>query len=103
LEAVVAHGAEAGVGHELPALLVLVIAVHECVFLGLPVEALELVGMGGVAHFAENKLHVVGEPRGDEAVGHGLAGWIHVPLRQAHAPLPEGPSAYFRRLWCNSN
>ena len=87
LEAVGAHGAQALVGDELPALLVGVVAVHERVLLGLPVEALELVGVGGVAHGAERRLQVVGDPGGDQAVGHGLARRVHVALGQAHPAL----------------
>ena len=49
LEAVGAHGAQSLVGDELPALLVLGVAVHEGVFFGLPIEALELVGILGIA------------------------------------------------------
>ena len=73
LEAVGAHRAQAGVGDELAALLVLVVAVHEGVFLGLPVEALELVGDVGLALLAEHALQVVGDPGGDQAVRHGPA------------------------------
>ena len=64
-----------------------VVAVHECVFLGLPVEALELIGEFFIAQGADSLLHVVGDPRGDQAVGHGLAGRIHVALSQAHPAL----------------
>ena len=74
LEAVGAHGPQALIGDELAALLVGVVAVHERVFLGLPVEALELVGELVVAQRRGTLLQVVGEPGGDQAVGHGLAG-----------------------------
>ena len=66
---------------------VLVVAVHEGVFLGLPVEALELVGGRGVARGAERLLQVIGEPRGDQAVGQRLARRVHVALGQAHPAL----------------
>ena len=87
LEAVRAHRAQPGVGDELTALLVLVVAVHEGVFLGLPVEALEAVGDVRLALLPEHALHVVGEARGDQAVRHGAAGRVHVALGQAHAAL----------------
>ena len=87
LDAVGAHGAKPFVGDELAALGVAVIAVHEGVFLGLPVEALELVGDVGLAHFAEHAFEVVGEARRDEAVGHRLAGRVHVALGQAQPAL----------------
>ena len=73
LEAVGAHGPQARIGDVLAALGVQVVAVHEGVFFGLPVEALELVGVGVVAHGAEHPLHVVGDPGRDQAVGHGVA------------------------------
>ena len=87
LDAVGAHRPQAVVGHELAALRVGVIAVHEGVFLGLPVEALELVGYVGLAHLAEHALHVVGDSRRDQAVGHGLAGRVHIALGQSQAAL----------------
>ena len=87
LEAVGAHRAQPLIGDELPALLVAVVAVHEGVFLGLPVEALELVGVCRLALLAEHALHVVGDARRDQAVGHGLAGRVHVALGQPHPPL----------------
>ena len=71
----------------LAALLVLVVAVHEGVFLGLPIEAFEVVGDLRHSHFAEDTLHVVGDAGGDQAIGHGLAGRIHVALDKAHATL----------------
>ena len=83
LEAVGAHRAQALVGDELAALFVLVIAVHEGVFLGLPVEALELVGVLRLALLAQHALHVVGDARRDQAVGHRLAGRVHVASRSA--------------------
>ena len=87
LEAIGAHGAQTRVGDELAALLMLVVAVHEGVFLGLPVEALELVGVLGIAQLAQHALHVVGDARGDEAVRHRFAGRVHVALGETHAPL----------------
>ena len=69
LEAVGAHGAQALVGDELAAFLMLGVAVHEGVFFGLPVEALELVGILGIAQLAQHALHVVGDARGDQASG----------------------------------
>ena len=87
LDAVGAHGAQAVVGDELAALGVAVVPVHESVFLGLPVEALELVGLGLLAHRAEHPLKVVGEARRDEAVGHGLAGRVHIALSQPQPTL----------------
>ena len=45
LEAVGPHGAQARIGDELATFFMLVIAIHEGVFFGLPVEALELVGV----------------------------------------------------------
>ena len=80
LEAVGAHRTQPGIGDELAALLVLVVAVHEGVFFGLPVEALEPVGDIVLALLAEHALHVVGDPRRDQAVGHGAAGRVHVAL-----------------------
>ena len=87
LEAVGAHGAQARVGDELAALLVLVVAVHEGVFFRLPVEALELVGDLRLALLAQHALHVIGDARRDEAVGHRLARRVHVALGEPHAPL----------------
>ena len=60
LDAVVSHGAQPFIGDEFAALGVAVIPVHEGVFLGLPIEALELVGDRWLAHFAEHPLKVVG-------------------------------------------
>ena len=54
LEAIGAHGAQPLVGDELAALRVVVVAVHEGVFLGLPVEALELVGILGILPISRN-------------------------------------------------
>ena len=87
LEAVGAHRPQTVIGDVLAALGVLVVAVHEGVFFGLPVEALELVGIFGVAHVAQHALHVIGDARGDQAVRHGLAGRVHIALGKAHAPL----------------
>ena len=50
LEAIGAHRAKPRIGDELAALLMLMIAVHEGVFFGLPVEALELFGNVILAH-----------------------------------------------------
>ena len=87
LEAVGAHRPQAVVGDVLATFRVQVVAVHERVFLGLPVEALELVGVPLVARRAEDPLQMVGEPGGDQAVGHRLAGRVHVALGEPHAPL----------------
>ena len=98
LEAVVAHGAQALVGDVRATVLMLVVAVHERVFFGLPIEALELVGILGVAELPQHALHVVGEARGDEAVGHRLAGRVHVALGEPHAPLAvHGGEVHFPR------
>ena len=87
LEPVRAHGAQPVICHELAAFLMAVIAVHEGVFLRLPVEAFELVGDVALAHLAEDALQVIGEPRRNQAVGHRVAGRVHEPLRQPHAPF----------------
>ena len=80
LEAVRAHRTQPGIGYELAALFVLVVTVHEGVFFALPVEALEPVGDIVLALLAEHAFHVVGDPRRDQAVGHGAAGRVHVAL-----------------------
>ena len=59
LEAVGAHRAEAFIGDELTALFMVVVAVHEGVFLALPVEALELIGVLSLALLAKHALHVL--------------------------------------------
>ena len=87
LEAVRAHRPQTIVGDELPALLVVVIAVHEGVFFRLPVEALELVGVLGLTLLAQHALHVLGDARADQAVHHGLSWRVHVALGEPHAPL----------------
>ena len=87
LETIGSHRAQPLIGDELAALFVAVIAVHEGVFFGLPVEALELVGVFGLALLAQHPLHVVGDARGDQAVGHRLPRRVHVPLGQTHAAL----------------
>ena len=61
------------------------VAVHESVFLGLPIEALELVGVLTFALLAEHALHVVGNARRDKAVRHRLPRRVHVLLGQTHA------------------
>ena len=63
------------------------IAVHEGVFFGLPVKAFELVGYVGFAHLAKHALHVVGDARRDQAIGHGLPRRVHIPLGQPQATL----------------
>ena len=40
-----------------------------------------------LALLAEHALHVVGDPRRDQAIGHGAAGRVHVALGEAHAAL----------------
>lgn len=87
LESVRAHRPKPGVGDELTALLVLVVAVHEGVFLGLPVEALELGGQVGLPHVPEHALQIVGDAGCDQAVGHRSPGWVHVALGEAHPAL----------------
>ena len=87
LEAVGAHGAQTLVGDELAALGVLVVAVHERVFLGLPVVAFELVGDVVLAGGPPGLLQRLGDAGDDQAVGLGLAGRVHVALGQAHPPL----------------
>ena len=61
LEAVGAHGAQPLVGDELAAAGMLVVAVHEGVFLGLPVIALELVGDVVLAGGAPGPLQRLGQ------------------------------------------
>jgi len=51
---------------------VLVVAVHEGVFLGLPVIALELVGIGVVAGGPERRFQMIGQAGRDQAVRQGL-------------------------------
>ena len=80
LEPVGAHRTQPGIGDELAALFVLVVAVHEGVFLALPVKALEPVRDIVLALLAEHAFHVVGDPRRDQAIGHRTAGRIHVAL-----------------------
>ena len=40
-----------------------------------------------LALLAQHALHVVGDARRDQAVGHRLAGRVHVALGEPHAPL----------------
>jgi hypothetical protein len=74
LEAVVAHGAQALVGDVLAAVGVLVVAVHEGVFLRRPVVALELVGIGAIALLAQHALHVLASPAAIRQSGMALPG-----------------------------
>ena len=85
LHAIVAHGAQTVIGDDLAG--VGMIAIHEGVFFGLPVIALELVGIVVAALLAQNPLQVLGDSRGNEAVGLGRARAVHVFLDQPHAPL----------------
>jgi hypothetical protein len=87
LEAICAHHSQPSIRDELAALLMLGVSVHDGVFFGLPVEPLELVGALNVALLAKDALHVVGDACGDQAIGHGLAGRVHVALSEAHSPL----------------
>src|SRR5258706_1113548 len=96
LKAVRAHGPQPRIGYELSAFLVLVIAVHESVFFCFPVEALEFVGIGVVAHTAQHALDVVGNAGRDQAIRHRMSGRIHIPLSEAHAALTiHGGEAHF--------
>ena len=65
----------------------LVITIHEGVFFGLPVEALEVVGNVSLALLTQHPLHVVGDARRDQAIRHRLTGRVHVLLGQTHAAL----------------
>ena len=70
LEAVRAHGPQALIGHELAAVRVLGVAVHERVFLGLPVVALELVGdvaLAGGAPASLQRLRDLGDDQASPA------------------------------------
>ena len=87
LEAICPHRTQPRIGHELPALFMLMIAVHEGVFFGLPVEALKVVCQVILAHGSVNTFHVVCDAGRDETVRHGIAGWVHVLLGEPHAPL----------------
>jgi hypothetical protein len=72
---------------KLAALLMLMIAVHEGIFFGLPVEALEVVCKVGLALFARYPPHVICGAGGDQAIGHRLTMRVHVLLGQSHAAL----------------
>ena len=87
LEAVGPHGDQPLVGDELPTAGMLMVAIHEGVFLGLPVIAFELVGDVVLAGGAPGPLQGLGQPGDDQTIGHRLAGRIHVALGQPHAPL----------------
>ena len=87
LETIRPHRTQPRVGHELTALLVLMIAVHKGVFFGLPVEALKVVCQVILAHGSVNTLHVVCDAGRDEAVRHGISRRVHVLLGKPHAPL----------------